>query len=66
MGGGDAVGRGDRERQIVVADCSPLIALERIGRRALLAKVFGQVTVPPAVRRELGSVSSNLGWVCDH
>jgi predicted nucleic acid-binding protein len=33
----------------VVADSSPLIAFERIGRLDVLSGVFGTVLVPPAV-----------------
>lgn len=38
---------------IVVSDTSPLTALLTIGEAALLAKLFGEVVVPQAVRREL-------------
>lgn len=39
----------------VVADASPFIALERIGRLDLIPLLFGRVLVPPAVMREVGS-----------
>lgn len=38
---------------IVVADSTPLIALSRVGRLDLLQAIFGEVTVPEAVWREL-------------
>jgi predicted nucleic acid-binding protein len=34
---------------IVVADASPLIALSRVGRLALLQKLYGRIYVPVAV-----------------
>lgn len=37
----------------VVVDSSPLIALARIDRLALLREMFGEVVVPPAVWREV-------------
>jgi predicted nucleic acid-binding protein len=37
---------------VVVADASPLIALERIGHLELLKALFGEVLVPPAVAAE--------------
>jgi len=38
---------------IVVADASPLIALSRVGRLALLQKLYGRIYVPVAVWHEL-------------
>jgi hypothetical protein len=38
---------------VVVADASPLIALERIGHLELLKALFGEVLVPPAVAAEV-------------
>jgi predicted nucleic acid-binding protein len=38
---------------VVVADASPLIAFQQIGRLDLLRTVFGELTVPPAVAREI-------------
>jgi predicted nucleic acid-binding protein len=38
---------------VVVADASPLIALERIGQLALLEALFGEILIPPAVAREV-------------
>lgn len=36
-----------------IADASPLILLAKVGRLALLAELYGQVVVPPAVVNEL-------------
>jgi predicted nucleic acid-binding protein len=36
----------------IVADTSPLIALQQIGQLSLLQKLFGEILVPPAVARE--------------
>ena len=38
---------------VVVADASPLIALERIGRLELLKALFEEVLIPPAVAAEV-------------
>jgi predicted nucleic acid-binding protein len=38
---------------VVVADASPLIALERIGRLELLKALFEEVLVPSAVAAEV-------------
>jgi len=38
---------------VVVADASPLIALQRIDQLGLLKALFEEVLVPPAVAREL-------------
>lgn len=38
----------------VVADASPLIALQRIGQLELLERLFGEVLVPPVVAEEFG------------
>lgn len=38
---------------MVVSNSSPLIALHRIGQIILLSDVFKEVTIPPAVLREL-------------
>ena len=37
---------------IVVGNSSPLIAFEQLGIAELLAKLFGKVLIPPAVRQE--------------
>lgn len=39
--------------RIVVADSSPLIALARIGRLELLARLVSRVVIPPAVEAEI-------------
>lgn len=41
---------------IVVADASPLIALSRIGRLELLRQLFGRLSVPQAVWREVALI----------
>jgi hypothetical protein len=38
---------------VVVADASPLIALERIGQLGLLKALFEEVLIPPAVAGEV-------------
>jgi hypothetical protein len=38
---------------IVVSDTSPILNLAAIGKLELLAQLYGQVTMPPAVFREL-------------
>ena len=38
---------------VVVADASPLIAFQQIGQLQLLRTLFGELTVPPAVAREI-------------
>jgi predicted nucleic acid-binding protein len=49
---------------LVVADASPLIALGQIGQLSLLEQLFGEVTIPPAVEREVVSSRPLLpGWV---
>lgn len=50
----------------VIADSSPLIALERIGRLDLLAALFGTVVVPPAVAREIAAKGFLATWMIEH
>jgi predicted nucleic acid-binding protein len=40
---------------VVVADASPLIALQRIEQLGLLQALFGEVLIPPAVAREVAA-----------
>lgn len=54
---GDRTHTFQRIGDIVVADAGPIIALAQIGELDLLARSFGRVIIPPAVRRELRSVS---------
>ena len=39
---------------MVVADCSPIIALVNIKQAAVLPKLFQEIVIPPAVAAELG------------
>ena len=53
---------------ILVADASPFIALERIGRLDLLATLYEEVVIPEAVYAELAPRSPAFqaglpGWV---
>lgn len=45
---------------VVVSDTSPLRALHHLGLVGLLAELFGEVYIPPAVASELLSPSSGL------
>ena len=40
----------------VVSNSSPIIALDRIGQLELLSELFAQLTVPPAVVREVAPI----------
>ena len=40
----------------VVSNSSPIIALDRIGQLELLSGLFAQLTVPPAVVREVAPI----------
>jgi hypothetical protein len=48
---------------ITVANSSPFIALERIGRLDLLPALFGKLLVPPAVRSEVFAARPLPVWV---
>ncbi|MBU1661164.1 MAG: DUF3368 domain-containing protein [Chloroflexi bacterium] len=48
---------------IVVANSSPFITLERIGRQELLPSLFGHLWIPPAVRHEVFGDKPLPGWV---
>jgi len=50
---------------VVVADASPLIALERIGHLELLKALFGEVLVPPAVAAEVAPRLVLPPWICE-
>jgi predicted nucleic acid-binding protein len=50
---------------VVVADASPLIALERIGRLDLLKALFGEVLVPPAVAAEVAPRLVLPPWILE-
>jgi predicted nucleic acid-binding protein len=48
----------------VVADTSPLIALQQLGRLSLLQRIFEEISVPPAVARELSPGMPELpSWI---
>ncbi|MDQ3398875.1 MAG: hypothetical protein M3511_14125 [Deinococcota bacterium] len=46
-----------------VSNSSPLIALEQIGQLQLLQQLFGKITVPPAVTREVAPTMALPTWV---
>lgn len=50
---------------VVVADASPLIALERVGHLELLKALFGEVLVPPAVAAEVAPRLVLPPWICE-
>ncbi len=50
---------------VVVADASPLIALQQIGMLDLLRSEFGEVVVPPAVAREIRPSVPSLPWITE-
>lgn len=50
---------------VVVADASPLIALERIGRLELLKALFEEVLIPPAVAAEVAPRLRLPPWICE-
>ena len=50
---------------VVVADASPLIAFQQIGQLQLLRTVFGELTVPPAVAREILPSLAPAPWIVE-
>lgn len=50
---------------VVVADASPLIAFQEIGQLQLLRAVFGELTVPPSVLREVLASVSPEPWIVE-
>jgi predicted nucleic acid-binding protein len=42
---------------LVVADTSPILNLAAVGRADLLSSLYGELVIPPAVQRELASLS---------
>jgi hypothetical protein len=50
---------------VVVADASPLIALQQIGQLRLLRAVFTELTVPPAVAREILPSVPPAPWIVE-
>jgi predicted nucleic acid-binding protein len=50
-----------------VSNASPLIALAQIGRLPLLHDLFGEITIPPVVRREIAPTIPNPpSWVIEY
>ena len=50
----------------VIANSSPIIALQRIGSVDLLHRLFAEVLIPPAVAREIGSALVLPAWIVEH
>jgi len=50
---------------VVVADASPLIAFQQIGQLQLLRTMFGELTVPPAVAREILPSLAPAPWIVE-
>ena len=50
---------------LVVADASPLIAFQQIGRLQLLRAVFGELIVPPSVIREILASVPPEPWIVE-
>ena len=50
---------------VVVADASPLIAFQQIGQFQLLRTMFGELTVPPAVAREILPTVQPTPWIVE-
>jgi hypothetical protein len=50
---------------VVVADASPLIAFQQIGQLQLLRTMFGELTVPPAVAREILPTVPPTPWIVE-
>jgi predicted nucleic acid-binding protein len=49
----------------VVADASPLIALQQIGQLQLLRALFTEIVVPPAVAREIQPSVAPVPWIVE-
>jgi len=48
----------------VIADASPLIALDQIGQISLIKQLFGQILIPSAVAREVSpSLPTLPAWI---
>lgn len=50
----------------VVADASPLIALQQIEQLNLLQALFASVLIPPAVAREIAPSVPGVPWILEH
>jgi predicted nucleic acid-binding protein len=49
----------------VVSNSSAIIALEQIGRLALLQLLFAELLIPPAVRQETASSVTLPVWIVE-
>lgn len=49
----------------VVADASPLIALQQISRLPVARTLFGSVIIPPAVAREIAPSVPRVPWLVE-
>jgi predicted nucleic acid-binding protein len=60
----DKLARNAAETSAVIADSNALIALEQIGQLSILQGVFGRVSIPPAVVREIAPTVPDLPeWI---
>ena len=50
---------------VVVADASPLIAFQQIGQLQLLRTMFGELTVSPAVARQILPTVPSAPWIVE-
>lgn len=53
------------KERLVVANSSPLIALDRIGQLHLLPALWGQIHIPPAVRQEVFGPNAAPDWIAE-
>ncbi len=53
------------KERFIVADSSPLIALDRIGQLSLLPALLGQIHIPPAVRLEVFGQRPLPDWIVE-
>jgi uncharacterized protein len=63
MSGNSSVQPAVPSSSLVVSNSSPLIALDRIGKLGLLKELFGEVSVPSAVVREIGPSIAARPWL---
>ena len=53
------------KERLVVANSSPLIALDRIGQLHLLPALVGKLHIPPAVRHEVFGLHPVPDWIAE-